>query len=208
MDAYDEMRHNAVSLKRCRRIYNTVSLIYAAVCMVYAASQLFMMILTISNDVFFLLFDGIIFKILLFVFGYLGCYKHQNKFVVLAIATSAVNNLISQFGSSYFDKFFGAYFNVNHAIFVACIVMSVLTIIANRKYEFLSQQLGFPYFNQRYEEYKLDATQNNIKSTFQQNYERRQKTSSDSMDDFIDANISQDNGDKDEQSSYEMEDII
>lgn len=208
MDAYDEMRRNAAALKRCRKIYNTVSLIYAAVCMVYAASQLFMMILTVSNDVFFLLFDGIIFKILLFVFGYLGCYKHQNKFAFFAIITSALNVFISQFGSSYFDKFFGAYFNVNHAVFVACIVMSVLTIIANHKYKFLSQQLGFPYFNQRYEEYKLDATQNNIKSTFQQNYERRQKNSSDNMDDFIDANISQDNGENDKPSSYEMDDII
>lgn len=195
MDTYDEMRHNAASLKRCRRIYNTVSLIYASICLVYAAASLFMIILTVSDDVLFLFFDGIIFKILLFVCGYLGCYKHQNKFTVYAIITSAINS-------------FAAPIIFNQVIFVACIITSALTIIANHKYKFLSQQLGFPYFNQRYEEYKLDATQNNIKSTFQQNYERRQKNSSDSMGDFIDANISQDNGENDKPSSYEMEDII
>lgn len=195
MDTYDEMRHNAASLKRCRRIYNTVSLIYASICLIYAAASLFMIILTVSDNVLFLFYDGIIFKILLFVCGYLGCYKHQNKFAVYAIITCAINS-------------FAAPIITNEIIFPVCMAMSVLTMIANRKYKFLSQQLGFPYFNQRYEEYKLDATQNNIKSTFQQNYERRQKNSSDSMGDFIDANISQDNGDKDEQSSYEMEDII
>lgn len=207
MDTYDEMAKNAVALRKCRKIYNTVSIIYAVICLTYAASQLFMLILTVSNDALYLFFDGIIFKLTLFVFGYLGCYKHQNKFAVLAIITSALNIFISKFGSSYFDKFIGAYIEVNPLIFVVCIIMSVLTFIANRKYEFLSQQFGFPYFNQRHEEHKLDKIQNNIKSEFQQNYERRQKTSSDNMDDLINANVSNDNGDKDKPSSYEMEDI-
>lgn len=208
MDAYDEMRQNAAALRRCRKIYNTVSIIYAAMCLTYAASQLFMIILTNSHDELFLLIDGIIFKITLFVFGYLGCYKHQNKFVVFAIITSSLNMFVSTFGSSYFDKFIGLYVDVNSVVFTACIIMSVFTIIANRKYKFLSQQLGFPYFNQRHEEHELDMTQNNIKSEFQQNYERRQKTSSENMDDLIDAKISEDNGDKNKPSSYEMEDII
>ncbi len=208
MNAYDEMQQNAAALRNCRRIYNTVSLIYAAVCLTYAASQLFMIILTVSNDVLFLLFDGIIFKILLFIFGYLACYKHQNKFAVFAIVTSALNIAVSQLGSSYFDKFIGSYIDMNAVIFAACIAMSTLTIIANQKYIYLSKQLGFPYFNQRHEEHKLDIIQDNIKSNFQQDYERRQKTSSDNMDDFINANVSEDNGNKDMPTSYEMEDII
>ncbi len=208
MNTYDEMQQNAASLRRCRSVYNIVSLIYAAVCLTYAASQLFMMIITVHHDAVFLLFDGVIFKILLFVFGYLACYKHQNKFAVFAIITSAMNILISQLGSSYFDRFIGTYIDVNAVIFSVCIAMSALTIIANRKYNYLSQQLGFPYFNQRHEEHELDTTQNKIKSSFQQNYERRQKTNSDNMEDFINANVSEDNGDKAKPSSYEMEDII
>lgn len=65
-----------------------------------------------------------------------------------------------------------------------CIFSSVVIIFTNKKYKYLEEQPGFPYFNERYEEQKFDSIQTKIKSEYQQNYERRMKTASENMEEL------------------------
>lgn len=173
MNTYDEMTHNATLMKRCRRIYNTVSIIYAGICIPYALSQLFMLILSVSCDQLYLLFDGVIFKSALLFFGYMGCYTKKTKYALFAVGVITFNILINAAVNmaSYFDYLVGAFLDVNSLIFAAVIALAFITALTNRKYHYLEEQFGFPYFNERIEENNLDRIQNSIKSEYQQKYE-------------------------------------
>ena len=51
----------------------------------------------------------------------------------------------------------------------------MLNVIANKKYNWLEQQDGFPYFNVRYRVQEIDNSQWNIKDPYTQKYEQIKK---------------------------------
>jgi hypothetical protein len=62
-------------------------------------------------------------------------------------------------------------------------VLTVLTLINNKKYKYLSEQAGFPHFNERRTNQEFDKKQREIKDEFQQKFDRLKKSSTDEMGD-------------------------
>lgn len=170
MKSSDEMARNRTLLKKCNGAYNTVTTIYAVICGFYAGAILFGMFLgTVSSQLLAFL-DGVVFKGALFFCGFMACYKHDTKFTLFAMVIALINTFLNDC--------------INSFICIITIILSVVTAAANKKYHYLENQFGFPYFNERFEEQNLDTRQREIKDEYQQNYERLMKNSSSDMTDI------------------------
>lgn len=174
MNTYDEMTQNAMIMRKVKRAYNWISGFYVALIGFYFLITLVWSFLKADPH---LMLDSIIFKSTLILCGVFSCYKHNNKFIILII--------INQFLSLVFEDFVNEYNLINEIIPTALIPVCIITIIANKKYAFLSQQYGFPYFNVRNSQQEEERMQYSIKSKYQQNLERIVKNhKSDDMSDI------------------------
>lgn len=180
MDAYDEMTKNGMDMQKITKLCNRVSIIYAALCLPYALAHILScLIFPEGFNILYLILDSVIMKSAIFFCGFMSCYKHKNIFVIYTFLIQLLNLILDNFfKTSILD------FNFNYLIFIAVIVMSILTFCANKKYEYLENQFGFPHFNERRTNQEFDKKQREIKDEFQQNYERIIKTSSDEMTDM------------------------
>lgn len=173
MKTNDEFAHNKMIMKRCNKAYNIIVTIYAGVCLFYAGVALFQIFLGATQSAFitFLKFlDGIVFKGALFLCGFMACYKHNTKFTLFAMIIAVINIFIAD--------------GLNGLICAMTVILSLATVLCNKEYQYLENQFGFPYFNERFEEQNIDTRQREIKDEYQQNYERYMKTSSSDMSDI------------------------
>lgn len=170
MKSNDEMAHNSRLLKQCNGTYNTVTTIYAVICGFYAGAILFGMFLGLVSSQLLAFLDGVVFKGALFFCGFMACYKHDTKFTLFAMVIALINTFLNDC--------------INSFICIITIILSVVTAAANKKYHYLENQFGFPYFNERFTEQNLDKCQREIKDEYQQNYERLMKNSSSDMTDI------------------------
>lgn len=168
------MTQNAMKMRKVKRIYNWSTGFYVALIGFYLLVALVFSFLKADPH---LMFDCLILKSTLILCGVFSCYKHNNKFIILII--------INQFLSIIIDDFVNDYNLINEIIPTALIPVCVITIIANKKYAFLSQQYGFPYFNVRNSQQEEERMKYSIKSKYQQNLERIVKNhKSDDMSDI------------------------
>lgn len=170
MKSNDEMARNRKLLKECNRAYNTVTTIYAVICAFYAGVILFGMFLGTVNSQLLAFLDGVVFKGALFFCGLMACYKHDTKFTLFAMVIALINTFLNDC--------------INSPVFIITIILSVVTAVANKKYHYLENQFGFPYFSERFEEQNMNTRQREIKDEYQQNYEKYMKTSSSDMTDI------------------------
>lgn len=189
--ADDEMLKNLRLMKKCKKIDDKVSMIYIFMCGLYALGAIFLAFLGL-NEGFINFFDSVISKLALLAFGYLACYKHNNKFLLFSCGISAVTILLS---------------TVNILITIVVVLLSVVTIMNNDIYHYLEKQTGFPYFSERFEMQNIDTKQREIKDEYQQKYEQYNKSSSDEMTD-IDLNYRPENSGTNEfDNSGKMDEI-
>lgn len=66
---------NRSALVKCEKIYKWLFIMYASVCAPYILASFILIILTVSEDALWLFADGIIFKLLIFIFGLLGGFS-------------------------------------------------------------------------------------------------------------------------------------
>ncbi len=170
MDNDYDMEHNAVLLKRCNKIYNTITIIYASICIPYAVSQIFIGFLFQLNPIP-IIFDSLFCKSSLLSCGFLACYKHNNKFILFALLIQTINILINDG-------------NLNMCLIFIVIILSGVTVYANKKYQYLKKQFGFPYFNEYVQEKNFEYHKSKLKNEFQQNYEHYMKNSFSDMTDI------------------------
>ena len=64
------------------------------------------------------------------------------------------------------------------------IILSGVTVYANKKYQYLKKQFGFPYFNEYVQEKNFEYHKSKLKNEFQQNYEHYMKNSFSDMTDI------------------------
>lgn len=172
-----EMMANYRALKRCKRIYNIIGIFYAAFSIFYAIESLaFIMLTDIPLIPVFL--DGVVFKAATLIFGYSSCYKHKSSFALYIIIISSCSIIMIKYRIST------ALNPLYTPLLFLCIFAAAAIFFTNRKYKYLEEQPGFPYFNERFEEQKFNSIQTNIKSEFQQNYEKLLKTSTDKMEEL------------------------
>ena len=174
---------NRSALVKCEKIYKWIFIMYASVCAPYILASFILIILTVSGDALWLFADGIIFKLLIFIFGLLGCYKKESLFTWLAPAASALNIAVCGSDSPYFQSFFIMLDDINAIILALSVIAAVITTLTNAKYHYLEQCEGFPYFNERFEE--SENLRNSGRDIYQEKYEEiKNKHKSDKMDDI------------------------
>lgn len=187
MDGSNFGKHRDM-LKKCNKVYNAVSIVYVAGCGLYALAAAYLLLISMNNDILFLLFDGPVSKSALLVCGYLGVYKKNNLFAAAAPCVMLLSLLIPAVfhnNGNYLDMFLGVAiggFSINGIYLTASVIMAVITMITNRKYRYLEQQEGFPYFNERFELQKSGGVQ--YGSSFQERAEQLKKTQRSDMDEI------------------------
>ena len=183
----DGIAGNGAAMRRIKKLYNRLTIIYAAVYLSYAFISVFSGIMIPSVNVLGVLFDTFILKCGLVACGFLSCYKHKNIFAFYAFILQLISAIFDFMEGSFLDIFFGGMvtgLSFNKLLLILSAVCCALTVYANKKYEYLETQVGFPHFNERRINQEFDKKQREIKDEFQQNYERIIKTSSDEMADI------------------------
>lgn len=180
-NTYAEMLANYTALKRCKRIYNIIGIFYAAFSIIYAYDSLEAM-LSIDIQLFPVLLDGIVFKAATLIFGYGSCYSHKNVFSLCTIIISLCSIIMAANGIGVVS--ISTFKRPYTPLLFLCIFAALVVFFTNIKYKYLEEQPGFPYFSERFEEQKFDSIQTNIKSEFQQSYEKRLKTATDKMEEL------------------------
>ena len=187
MDGNNFGKHRDM-LKKCNKVYNAVSIVYVAGCVLYAFAAAYLMLISMNGDILFLLFDGPVSKSAILVCGYLGTYKKNDMLAMAAPCIMIISLFIPEFFHSignYFDIFMGivvSNFSINGIYLAATVVMAAITILTNRKYRYLEQQEGFPYFNERFEHQRSGGPQ--YGSSVREQIEERKKTQHSDMDEI------------------------
>lgn len=157
MDYEQECSQNRMMLGRCKKFYNAVSVFYLVTYGLSIFTSAYFMILALFDLIYVML---IFLNAAILVTGFIGAYKKNDIFPVAASALAIIDLFYSRFAVLFTP---------------IVIILSVLTIIVNKKYKWLTQQDGFPYFNTRFRDQELDSVQWNIKDPYQQNYEEIKK---------------------------------
>ena len=156
MNLDEDYGRKRVSLKKCQKIYNIIALYYIIVFAGIAFTEVYICVLNGSLTSLI----GAFFSIATLAAGFGGVYIHKNIFAIAAPVLCMINTP----------------FHFECGIFIPlCIICAVATVLANRKYRWLEDQDGFPYFNVRYRVQEIDKVQWNIKDPYTQNYEEIKK---------------------------------
>lgn len=92
--------------------------------------------------------------------GYGGVYVHRDILTIVAPFLATVNSFFFSIISFLY-------------LFVSCV--QIVNIQVNKKYRWLEQQDGFPYFNVRFKYQEIDSSQWNIKDPYTQSFEKLKK---------------------------------
>lgn len=153
MDLDQEYGKNRLSIKRCNKFYNIIALFYIIV----FGAKIFMEVYScfLGGSLLMLLVALISAAALAAGFG--GVYLHKDIFPITAPLIVLLHEAIAPSG-----------FQIVIPISFLC---SIVNIFVNKKYRWLEQQDGFPYFNVRYRDQEIDKSQWNIKDPYTQSYE-------------------------------------
>lgn len=163
---------NLLALKKCERIYSFIFWVYALACIPYACALLiysFLESLILENIMESV--RNFLFALAVFASGFISIYKKELKFTWLPVMIAFIAELATNF-HDIFTLFLGI-----------SLVSSLLLAFVHKKYQWLEQQKGFPYFNERFEEQKDAIAERKIHTPYQENIERY-KNSSGKMDEI------------------------
>lgn len=172
--------NNLKALKRCRKLETLLFLLIVfptAVPIVFSFIAFFG---DVEDEILFCL-DGFIFKFLYSALAFMGLYGKKNLWAVAAP--------VFQWGVYVCFFYLGAVsIGCDRVLCISSMIVAVGTVFINRKYAYLEQKEGFPYFNERFEKQKVDYNKFNEKNPFAtaaEEREKRRKTASDKMDDLF-----------------------
>lgn len=174
---YDpEYAKNHLMLKKCRRMCNIIAIAYFISCIPFAFISLYSMILTVDNNVLPFFLDAV-FKAATFIFGYLSIYSHKNLYGCYAAGIGILDIIVCGY-DNFLQSFLIMVDDLNVVLLTVYIILSILTFSTNKKFIYLEQQEGFPYFNERFEDQK---SAKNI-DVYAERYEKIKKASSGKID--------------------------
>ncbi len=175
---------NLIMLKKCQKIYTFIFWVYFVSCVPTALITLIYGTMALANNIGSISGFSVTMVLLLALFatGLLSVYKKETKFTYLPIPVALLLTLINSFDDMFFLNALTLYSmgTIHIVIAVAC---SVLLTFTHKKYHYLEQQEGFPYFNERFEENKNKLTEYENNNPYQHNLDRY-KNSSGKMDEI------------------------
>lgn len=200
-----EFQKNRDILKSCKRIDFIICIIYLFVCAMMLLDSTVRGLGNFGADTIFALLLGVIPSIVVFILGYNGCYKKSIISAGCATGIAFVTAIISGILTTVLDEHMLLFALPQIAMYSASLtgtslIMTAVTILNIGRYNHVSQQPGYPYFNDRFETQKSDSMQYNIKSEAENSYEKitHNKVIRDEKNQFIYTNISPKSAEMDE----------
>lgn len=178
----DEMGYHGALYKKITKHYNITTILYVAVFLPYAIAMLISTSLTPGDGTTIAFFDALIIKTGVTFCGFMSCYKKNNVYVFCVLLLQLISLIICPTLGTFLDLL--SLFGANKLLTVLAFVLGIRTFLDNRTYQYLSEQAGFPHFNERRLNQDFDKQQREIKDEFQQNYERLKKTETNEMSDL------------------------
>lgn len=179
----------ASDMKKCNKTFNIVPIVYIALFAVYfLVSGLFLICVNYSAIYSFI--DSLIFAPLACYLGLRGSYHKHDLAAIAVPSLSLFNVFVLKYGASLKMMYdYGSpSTNVAALMYKFCIVVFIVSAIlafinlkANNSFRFLEKQLGFPHFNERMEEQRVEKIRREIKDPFQREYEKRMRTATSEM---------------------------
>ena len=178
------------SLRKCNKIFNLVPVFYILSSVLFFIVS-FLFLITVNYSSLFTFIDGLIYAPAICYLGFRGAY-HKHDLAAIAVPLLSLINLgVLKFGAKHLMtwKAYGSVsMNVPQFCFYICFVIFIVSsfiayinIKANNQYRFLERQVGFPYFNERTEEQRVEKIRRDIKDPYQREYERLMRTSASEM---------------------------
>ncbi len=183
----DEMAQHGTMYCKVKKYYKIASILYVTVFLFYSFFMFIYGAVTPGESSVIIILDSLIFKTGVIVCGLMSCFKKNNIFAVCTVAVQFVSVLICPTIGNLLDVFAGYIYTgtgFNAFLLVLAIILAVMTFINNKRYKYLSEQVGFPHFNERRTNQEFDRKQREIKDEFQQNFDRLKRTSTDEMGDI------------------------
>lgn len=182
----DEMAQHGALYRKVKKYYNIASILYVALFLFYALAMFILGITLTGEEAIIIILDSLILKTGVIICGFMSSYKKNNVFAICAALIQVASVLICPKIGTFLDLligYAGTGLTFNALLLILAIVLTVLTLINNKKYKYLSEQAGFPHFNERRTNQEFDKKQREIKDEFQQKFDRLKKTSTDEMGD-------------------------
>lgn len=170
---------NLIMLKKCRKIYNIIFWIYFVSCVPLALIVLIYGTLALAssaNDNVLGFAATMILLIAFFGTGLLSVYKKEPKFTYLPVPVSILLMLVNSFDDMFFLNVITLY-SMGTIHIVIAIASSIILTFINKKYHWLENQEGFPYFNERFEEKKNNLSEYENNNPYQHNLDRYRNSS-------------------------------
>ena len=177
-------------MKKCRKVYNIVPIVYIVFGVFYFLVS-FMFLIVTNLGAYFVFIDSLIFLPFVCYLGFRGAYCRHDLAALAVPVISFLNLAILGYGAKHLaGKSYGiAAMNVPRfslyiwlIFFMASSFIAYINIKANNNFRFLEKQVGFPLFNERAEEQRVDKIRREIKDPFQVEYDKRMRTASTKMD--------------------------
>lgn len=183
----DEMSKNGTLYKKTARRYRIISTVYVITFLVYALVMMIYIWVTPSESNVMVLLDSLLLKTGVALCGFMSCKKQSNVYVILGIVIQTISVFFCPTLGTFLDyipRYNVTGMNFNGLLLILVIFLAVLTFFNNQQYKYLSEQVGFPHFNERRVNQEFEMKQTNIKSKYQQNYERLKMTETSEMGDL------------------------
>jgi len=152
-DKRQEYSKNLTKMNRCNRIYNVAAIVYIGL-FGFFMLEAFASSLFLSGG--FSLFVFSLVCAVVIALGFMGAYKKNNVF---ALAAPGVMLIASVFVAA------------SAFLALVSIALAAATFLANKDYEWLSQQEGFPLFSYHLKEYDEKKARNEVKTEYEEQYE-------------------------------------
>lgn len=190
----EKLAADLMSLKRCKRFYTIAMWTCASLIIGYLLVTVFIMLATvIQHDSLFLVFDSILFCPICFFLSMRGIIKRNDFSALILPLIFIANQLILGVSRKYVSGEMFVFFNfrsvdycfwIHLVVAVICSISAVINLFANRKYRYLEEQPGFPYFNIRALEMNAGSRKIGEGRAFQNEYELLKRTSTSEMSDI------------------------
>ncbi|MDE5583906.1 MAG: hypothetical protein K2J08_09395 [Ruminococcus sp.] len=177
---------NLKMLRSCERFYKIIFWVYFVSCVPTALTTLiYGTLYTSSVDDYnvgrFLI--TFILLLVIFVTGYLSVYRKEALYKYLPIPFALILSLFNCFDDMFFLNVLTCYSMPYIPLIITLASYFVLTN-THKKYCWLEQQEGFPYFNELLEKNKNKTNEYINNNPYQQAMERYKNSSSGKMDDI------------------------
>lgn len=171
-----EFQKNRDILKSCKRIDLIMCIAYFVMCFTVVAIS-FLRGFIFGLETLILLFFGVLANIAVFFLGYWGCYRKNITYSIAAAVVAMVSGIIcialdAALGEAlmFVSTSMVGGFNLGTTMFSGLLI--VLNMYNIKRFNYLEEQPGFPYFNDLIEKQKEERRQFEIKSEYEKTYER------------------------------------